>query len=58
MQVELSFHDTPTRQWIEDVVTVIYNQSVAVVYCAGGVRMVYPLVSLHRLQEIPDTSGK
>ena len=57
MQVELSFHDSPTRQWIEDVVTVIYNQAIAAVHKADGTVNVYPLVSLHRIRELPDTSG-
>lgn len=51
--VELSMHDSTVRQTVEDVVTVIYTDSVAVVYQADGVKCVYPLVSLHRIKEIP-----
>ena len=52
MKVELSFHDTPTRQTVEDVVTVIYNQSIAAVHTENGDVNVYPLVGLHRIKEI------
>ena len=51
--VELSFHDSPTRQVVDNVVTVIYNPSVAAVHTASGVVNVYPLVTLHRIKEIP-----
>ena len=52
MKVEVSFHDATQRQTVENVVTVIYNQSVAVVYDKDGTRWVYPLVNLHRIKEI------
>ena len=52
MKVELSFHDSPTRQYVEDVVTVIYNQSIAAVHQKDGTVLVYPLVGLHRIKEV------
>ena len=52
--VELSFHESTTRQIVKDVVTVIYTESVAVVYQTNGVMSAYPLVSLHRIKETPD----
>ena len=53
MRVEVSFHDATVRQYVEDVVTVVYNNSVAVVYQKGGVKFVYPLINLHRIKEMP-----
>lgn len=52
-RVEISFHDSPTRQYVENVVTVVYNQSIAAVHQENGVVNVYPLVNLHRIKEIP-----
>lgn len=52
MKVELSFHETTGRQTIENVVTVIYTKSVAVIYDEQGTRWVYPLVNIHRIKEI------
>ena len=54
MRVEISFHDSPTRQYLEDVVTVIYNQSIAAVHLADGNVNVYPLIGIHRIREIND----
>lgn len=54
MIVELSFHDSPTRQIVEDVVTVIYTESIAAVHTKSGIVNVYPLVGLHRIKEIPE----
>ncbi len=53
MKVELSFHDTTTRQVLRNVETVIYNGNVAVVHLTKGDKYVYPLVSLHRIKEMP-----
>ena len=58
MKVELSFHDSPTRQYVENVVTVIYNASIAAVHTVSGTVYVYPLVNLHRIKEIPDDNGQ
>ena len=52
MKVEISFHETTSRQTVENVVTVIYTKSVAVVYDDVGTRWVYPLVNVHRIKEI------
>ena len=49
--VEISFHETATRQVVTDVVTVIYTSSMAVIHQTDGTILAYPLVNLHRIKE-------
>ncbi len=55
MRVEISFHESPTRQVVENVLCCIYTVSVVAMHEVSGIVSVSPLVSIHRIREIPDT---
>ncbi len=52
MKVELSFHDSPDRQYVKDVVCVVHGQAAVTLHDNKGVIWTYPWCNLHRVKEL------